>query len=162
MELRRLLAVEADKLVTLVRECYGDTYPCDMLYQREVLQKKIALREMVSVVAVADQGQLIGHIGTVWEKAPPIGLPYGFTTVDAITGVIQEQYQRQGVLGKMQRHLWYLYQETSVAGLQMYAVTTHGVSQHRAISNGAVETGFLIPDFPSIGLWTDFLKNKES
>jgi len=143
IQYRRLQAHEAEKLIRLVQRCYGDSYPMSLFYDPEKLEQKLKSGLLISAVAEEESSaDLIGHVCTMWEyeKAP---------TADAMTGMILEEYQRQGILAKLTATLGTFYPPSGLTGLQLYAVTTHTASQRNGLERGTVECGFLLPEFPS-------------
>ncbi len=139
---RRLWADEAEKLIRLVRRCYGDSYPMSLFYDREQLQQKLEVGLLISAVAETEGGELVGHVGTLWEHETA-------STADAITGMVLEAYQRQGILARLTETLGPLYPPGGLTGLQLFCVTTHTASQRAGLERGTVESGFLLPEFPS-------------
>jgi len=141
VQYRRLLPEEAGRMVRLVKQCYGDSYPMSLFYDEARLSHALRDGLLVSAVAVDPAGELVGHVGTMWEYA-------GAPTADAMTGMIRPEYQRQGILAQLTAHIGFFY-PPQLTGLQLYSVTTHTASQRNGLERGTVECGFLIPEFPS-------------
>lgn len=142
MEYRLLHAKEAPALVELVQACYGDSYPSDMFYDVAMLEQAIEQGLLVSAGAVGSDGRLVGHLGTLFE-AP------GARTADGITGIVLPEMRKQGVLDKLSGVMVPAYQQHALLGLQLYAVTTHVISQRMSLDNGALPTGVLLSDYPA-------------
>ena len=121
---RRLESYEAGKLVSLVKACYGDSYPYSLLYDEVLLEEKLKDQTLISSVAFKEKDELIGHVGIYWEQLENL-------TADAITGVVLEKYQRQGVFAKLTSHMGSLINNRALLGLHSFAVTTHTGSQKR-------------------------------
>ncbi|TNF34237.1 MAG: hypothetical protein EP312_06945 [Gammaproteobacteria bacterium] len=138
---RRLMPDDAARLIALVRACYGDSYPMALFYDEAAIASKLRDGLLVSAVAETAGGDLIGHVGTMWEYA-------GAPTADAMTGMIRPEYQRRGVLAQLTATVGLFYPPV-LTGLQLYSVTTHTASQRNGLERGTVECGFLVPEFPS-------------
>jgi len=138
---RKLESSEAGKLVALVQASYGDSYPYSLLYDEELLAKKLADRSMISSAAFNDE-DLIGHVGLHWEQAE-------HKTADSMTAIVLEAFQRQGILAKLTHLMGELMTGREIVGLHSYSVTTHTGSQKNGMERGSFETGFLIPEFPA-------------
>ena len=53
-------------------------------------------------------------------------------TADAMTGMVLEEYQRQGILAQLTQKPGIFYPPEGLTGLQLYSRTTHTVSQRTA------------------------------
>lgn len=142
LDYRLLAPQETHRLVDLVRACYGDSYPSDMLYDPLALGQAIEQNRLVSAVAVCGDGSLAGHLGTYFETA-------GADTADGITGIVLPRMRKQGVLDHLSGVMLPAYQRHALLGLQLYAVTTHVISQRMSLENGAIPTGVLLSDYPA-------------
>lgn len=138
----QLTAEHAPNLVQLIRDCYGETYASDLFYAPELIAQNIHDGKLLSLVAMTAQGRMVGHVGILREDT-------NSSTADGITGMVLPEYRQHGVLGKISGLLWQHYLQAGIDGLQLYAVTTHTISQDKALANGCVEVGFLISDFPA-------------
>ena len=67
--IRRAIAEDAELIVSLFRETYGDKYPHAEMYRPEVLQKRIDKKDVQALLASAPDGRPVGYFAR--EKTAP-------------------------------------------------------------------------------------------
>ena len=65
---RLMTAADADGLVQCVFRCYGYTYPNPSMYQAKAIRRQLESGAMVSVVAVAPSGEVVGHVACTFDR----------------------------------------------------------------------------------------------
>jgi len=139
--LRLLGAEEGALLGDAIRAAYGDSYDADWVYDAGEVGRRIAIGLLVSCVAEAADGSLLGHAGlsrhtpdeTVAEAGQAVTLPAarGHHLFTAIKGHLAGWARKHGLFG--------LFSE---------ATTAHPFSQRANVDLGAHETGFLLGWIP--------------
>jgi len=141
LQYRLLAPEEASGLVDFVRNLYGSTYPNSLFYDADELQQQLKAGRLCSAVAETPEGKIVGHFGTYYEYT-------GDVTADGTTGMVDPDFRGEGVMRHLARPMFARYKADKLAGLHLYAVTLHSITQRQSVDGGAVVTGVLLQDWP--------------
>ncbi len=140
--IRDLEPGDAEGLVACFRRCYGETYPNEDFYDAATLRQAIETGRLRSVVAVADDGLLVGHTGITARFD-------GANVIEAGNTVVDPAMRGHGLLTKMGAALHGLCHRSGYGGFVHYPTTAHEVMQRVSVSNKGVETGIMLAYIPA-------------
>ena len=123
------------------RRCYGETYPNDDFYDVARLTLRIESGSLRSVVAIADDGTLVGHTGLTVRHALAKAIEAGNTVVDPAC-------RGQGLLGQLAALLNRLCVEAGYIGYLHYPTAAHEIMQKASV-RGGFETGVMLDYIPA-------------
>ena len=129
-------------MVACFRRCYGDTYPADDFYDADRLRRRIESGSLRSVVAIADDGTLVGHTGLTVRHPGAKAIEAGNTVVDPAA-------RGQGLLAQMAAGLTDLCLAEGYVGYVHYPTTAHEIMQKASVRGGGVETGVMLDYIPA-------------
>jgi hypothetical protein len=141
-EIRQLAAGDAKQLGRCFERCYGRTYSNETFYDPVALADLITRGGLRSVIAVAADGNIVGHTGLT-IRSPDA------TVCEAGNTVVDPDWRGAGVLGRMGGALSELCQQSGFVGYVHYPTTAHDVMQKRSVSSGGVETGVMLGYIPA-------------
>jgi len=141
-EIRGLIATDAAALVACFRRCYGDTYPADDFYDAQRLARRIESGALRSVVAIADDGTLVGHTGLTVRHP-------GAKSIEAGNTVVDPACRGQGLLGQLATALTALCVEAGYIAYLHYPTTAHEIMQKASVRGGGLETGVMLDYIPA-------------
>lgn len=124
------------------RRCYGDTYPSDDFYDAARLKQRIASGSLRSVVAIANDGTLVGHTGLTVRHPGAHAIEAGNTVVDPAR-------RGQGLLGQLASALTKLCVGEGYVAYLHYPTTAHEIMQKSSVRGGGVETGVMLDYIPA-------------
>ena len=124
------------------RRCYGDTYPSDDFYDAARLARRIESGSLRSVVAIADDGTLVGHTGLTVRHP-------GARSIEAGNTVVDPACRGQGLLGRLATALTALCVEAGYIAYLHYPTTAHEIMQKASVRGGGVETGVMLDYIPA-------------
>ena len=139
-QVRAMRPEEALQVARVFWFSYGYSYKNDSFYRPEGLLHQIGSGAVTSVVAVAENGEVVGHAGLLRPEPVP--------TAEAALLVVSPAHRGRGL---MERLMDALLQEALNAGLYgAYSnpVTSHPVSQREILRMGAVPCGFELAACP--------------
>lgn len=137
---RRATADDADRIASLIRECYGSSHPVKSYVDPGALRAEIERGDAVYVLAEQD-GRLVAQAALV--RAGNAGL------YECTRAVVSVDHRDHGYFGKLATHL--IEQVAPSIGARFVlarAVTNHLFAQRFARSNGGVATGALLGMIP--------------
>lgn len=137
-----LASRDADDLVRLVEEVYGDTYDAEWVYQAQEIARRIDTGELVSIVGRDPNGRAIGHMALMIE-------PDIHTVVHAGVAVVSEAARGQHLFTRMKRYGAEWASKAGYLGIFSEATAAHPYSQRANVDLGAAETGFLLGWIPN-------------
>jgi hypothetical protein len=140
-EIRRLRTTDAAALVACFRRCYGETYASDDFYDAGKLARRIEAGSLRSVVAIADDGTLVGHTGLTVRDAKARANEAGNTVVDP-------RHRGEGWLGRLAAALTDLCVADGFVGYVHFPTTAHAIMQKASVRGGGVETGVMLDYIP--------------
>ena len=140
--IRRFIPEDAPALAELAYDTYGYSYLYDNVYFPD---RTIALNEtheIISVVAVTEDGILAGHTGLFCNPANP-GI------AELAMAMVKPEYRGYHLLDRMSQTLYSLALELDITGLFSQALTLHNRSQPSLLKAGLLPCGFLLSYFPA-------------
>jgi RimJ/RimL family protein N-acetyltransferase len=141
LEIRKLVADDIPQLIECIQRCYGDSYPIKVMYDKEKLAKIINAKQMVSVIAKNDLGQIIGHCALTFEGAHN-------TSPEAGRMFVDPAYRGHHISEEIAKKRVALAKELNLIGFWAACVTNHPYSQDEMITLGGNETGALLSVAP--------------
>lgn len=142
IELRLLTPAEADKLVALIRRCYGDTYIDPAMYRVDHVRGLLEAGSLQSTGAlVRSGGRLVGHMAIRMT-------PRGALSADAGMTLVDPEFRGRGLarglaVGMARRAI-----ALGLVGVHDYPVTVHGATQRLGRGVGA-NTGLMLRNLPA-------------
>jgi hypothetical protein len=127
--------------VACFRRCYGETYPNDDFYDAARLTQRIESGSLRSVVAIADDGTLVGHTGLTVRHA-------GATVTEAGNTVVDPACRGQGLLNRLGGLLNRMCVEAGYVGYVHYPTAAHEIMQKASVRSG-FETGVMLDYIPA-------------
>ena len=132
---------DAEDLVRLIHEVYGDSYDAEWVYQAPEIARRIGDGELVSTVGRDPEGSAIGHMALMIE-------PDVTTVVHAGVAVVSTAARGQHLFTRMKRFGADWATEAGYLGIFSEATAAHPYSQKANVELGAAETGFLLGWIP--------------
>ncbi len=142
IEIRLALPGDAEGLAHCFYRAYGDSYDHDWAYQPDELRQRWADRETVSVVGLASDGEVIGHIAADFDRpAARVG--------ESGQAVVDPRYRGHHLFESLKKWLAGWARREELYGLFSEATAVHPYSQRGNLALGAHEMGFLVGYIPS-------------
>lgn len=136
----RLLAPEdAIRVAQLMFRVYGYSYSNEDFYYPERLTHDLETGTQVSVVAVADNGELVGHVGVIRPNCGPLA--------ELGQLAVSPAHRGQGLRRRMGDRLQAEILRLGLVGLYAEAVTIHTISQEASESRGLHVAGIQLLDW---------------
>jgi len=132
-EVRLMRAEEALQVSRVFWLSYGYSYKNDSFYRPEGLLHLIGSGKVISFVAVAENGEVVGHAGLLRPDPVP--------TAEAALLVVSPAHRGRGLMERLTRKLAEKALELGLYGVYSNPVTSHPVSQREAVRLGAVPCG---------------------
>jgi RimJ/RimL family protein N-acetyltransferase/anti-sigma regulatory factor (Ser/Thr protein kinase) len=149
VDVRLMTPADADGLVQCVFRCYGYTYPNPSMYQARAIRRQLESGSMISVVAVAPTGEVVGHVGCTFDRP-------GDVVPEAGKMIVDPRYRGHHLAERLSLARTQIAAERAIPGMWSECVTNHPASQRVAIERGAAEVGLLIgysaSDIAMVGL----------
>lgn len=142
VEIRLLSAADAEKLADCFRRCYGDSYAVSFFYDPAEIRSRLVDRRLESFVAVAGDGEIVGHMGL--QRRYPDAL-----TVELGNAIVDPRYRRHGLLSQLGGRLVELARSVGAVGYHHVQTTAHEIIQRAAGEVGGVETGVMLAYIPA-------------
>ena len=138
---RPMTPADADGLVRCVFRCYGYTYPNPSMYQARAIRRQLESGSMISVVAVAPSGAVVGHVACTFDRP-------GDVIPEAGKMIVDPRYRGHHLAERLSLTRQEIAAERAIPGMWSETVTNHPASQRLAIERGGVEVGLLIDSCP--------------
>ena len=132
-QVRAMLPDEALQVARVFWLSYGYSYKNENFYRPEALQHLIGSGKVISFVAVAENGEVVGHAGLLRPEPVP--------TAEAALLVVSPAHRGRGLMEELTRALISTSKELGLYGLYTNPVTSHPVSQKESVRLGAVPCG---------------------
>lgn len=142
MNVRPLTADDADALTACFRRCYDDSYVVGFFYDPSAIRERIADGRLCSVVAVAPDGQIVGHMALTVRHPQARTVELGNTVVDP-------DYRGHGLASRLAAALVDVCRTRAAVGFHHYPTTAHAIMQKLAVEAGGVETGVMLAYIPA-------------
>jgi anti-sigma regulatory factor (Ser/Thr protein kinase)/GNAT superfamily N-acetyltransferase len=137
--IRLLRPEDAIRVAQLMYRVYGYSYSNADFYYPERLDHDLKTGTHVGVVAVAEDGEIVGHVGVMRPNAGPLAELGQLAVAPAHRG--------QGLRKLMGDRLAAAIQGLGLVGLYAEAVTIHTISQEASDSRGLHVTGLKLLDW---------------
>lgn len=154
IDVRLMTPADADGLVQCVFRCYGYTYPNKSMYQATAIRRQLESGSMISVVAIAPSGEVVGHVACTFDRP-------GDVIPEAGKMIVDPRYRGHHLAERLSLKRNEIATELAIPGTWSETVTNHPASQRLAIERGAAEVGLLIGISPRTMAMTG-LPNQES
>ena len=149
IDIRLMTPADADAVVRCVFRCYGYTYPNPSMYQATAIRRQLESGAMISVVAVAPSGDVVGHVACTFDRP-------GDVIPEAGKMIVDPRYRGHHLAERLSLRRNEIAAERDIPGMWAECVTNHPASQRLAIERGAAEVGLLIgvcpPNVAMIGM----------
>jgi anti-sigma regulatory factor (Ser/Thr protein kinase)/GNAT superfamily N-acetyltransferase len=132
-EIRVMRPEEALQVSRVFWLSYGYSYKNENFYRPEGLLHLIGSGKVISFVAVAENGEVVGHVGLLRPEPVP--------TAEAALLVVSPAHRGRGLMEGLSRALMSKALELGLYGLYTNPVTSHPVSQRESVRSGAVPCG---------------------
>ena len=128
---------DISNLIDCVRRCYGNSYPNKMMYDSEKIKVAIESRIMHSVVALNQNGRVIGHCALNFNGTQN-------ATPEAGKMFVDPDYRGHHIAESIAQKRLEIAKDLDLLGFWTECVTNHPYSQHEMIHFGAKETGLTL------------------
>ena len=142
IDIRRLVASDAEKLTECFRRCYGESYVAGFFYDPDAIRARVAADAIYSVVAVTESGDIVGHMAMTKRHTDALTVELGNTIVDP-------GYRGQNIAPRLGAALFEACREGGYIGFHHYPTTAHTIMQKLAVDAGGVETGVMLAYIPA-------------
>ncbi|MBI4804384.1 MAG: GNAT family N-acetyltransferase [Desulfovibrio sp.] len=131
---------------------YGYTYRFEQFYQPEGLLELVQEGRLVSYVAVAENGEVVGHVGML--RSGPAAM------AEMVALAVSPPHRGRGLQADLTEALAAKAREMNLFGLSFGAVTSHAISQREVAKFGAQPCGLDLATispfgFKALGLETE-------
>jgi len=149
--IERLYSGQAELLTTAIRDAYGDSYDHTWAYDSEAIAARLDNETLVSFIACAPDGKIVGHIGLMREsRDDKVG--------ESGVAVVHPDWRNHHLFAALKRRLMQWCSETGVYGMYSEATAAHPYSQAANLKIGATESGFLLGYIPAEVNYVDIEK----
>lgn len=142
IHLRFLEAHEAEVLVDLIAQTYGDSYDAQWVYRPTEIAARINNNQLRSVIGYLANGTVLGHMALMVEENAEGVLHAG-------VAVVRDAARGQHLFERMKQFSADWATTAGYLGLFSEATAAHPYSQKANIALGAHETGFLLGWIPA-------------
>ena len=137
LSIRRAEPSDASGVARCVYRCYGYSYVDPLMYRPRLLAGAWRTGRIHSVVAVAPDGEVVGHIALTSERAEDL-VPEGGKLV------VDPRYRGHHLAERLAAARLDLAHELGLSGIWVECVTNHPYSQKEVLGCGGAETGLLV------------------
>lgn len=141
VEIRLARPEDADGLARCFYAAYGDSYDHEWVYKPDTLRRRWFERTTVSVVGVAPDGEVIGHLAATFAERDS-------RVAEAGQAVVDPRYRGHHIFESIKKWLAAWAGREGLYGLYSEATTAHPYSQRGNLSLGAHEMGFIFGYIP--------------
>jgi len=154
VEVRRLRVDDSDGLIACFGRCYAGTYVGEAFRDPELLARRVADGSLRSVVAVAPDAEIVGHMGLSARDG-------GALTAEAGNTVVDPRYRGHHLAQRLAIELATLALDVGLVGFQHYPTTAHPVMQKLAVQGNGVEVGVLLEYIPAATQYVGFAPTRD-
>lgn len=133
---------EADQLVELVRESYGDSYDAAWVYEPDAIRERILSAKLRSTIGQDPSGMVLGHMALMQDD-------HSDNVLHAGLAVVRDSARGHHLFERMKRYGAAWAKDAGYRGIFSEATAAHPYSQKANIALGAHETGFLLGYIPA-------------
>lgn len=142
LEVRAMVPVDAPGLARCVYRCYGYSYLDPMMYRPRQIRRALRSGLMRSTVAVAPDGEVVGHCALTFERP-------GDPVPEAGKLVVDPRYRGHHIAERLAAGRKAAAVDQKLIGYWSECVTNHPFSQREVLGTGGAETGLLIGAVPA-------------
>lgn len=142
VQLRELLAADAEGLVRLIYRVYGYSYPKPEFYSLEEIRRLLKVGGLRGIVAIDDTGQVVGHVAIV-PDTPYLTCELGRLAVDP-------GYRGHNLASRLTNQVLAVAGRAGIPALWAECVANHPASQRVLLAAGGTEVGLLLDAFPAM------------
>ncbi len=132
---------EAEVLVDLIRESYGDSYDAEWVYEPHTIAERIRNNTLRSTIGQLADGTILGHMALMVEESAE-------RVVHAGVAVVRDAARGNHLFEKLKHFGSQWATEAGYLGIFSEATAAHPYSQKANIKLGAHETGILLGWIP--------------
>jgi anti-sigma regulatory factor (Ser/Thr protein kinase)/GNAT superfamily N-acetyltransferase len=154
LEVRMMRPEESFELSRCVYRSYGYSYDWNDIYYPDRIQELQESGLMRSCVAVAAEGEFVGHLALTLERPDA-------RVAEAGQAVVDPRFRGHRLFERMKTFLAERAKEWGMYGLYSEATAVHPYSQKGNLHLGAKETGYLLGYIPSSVSYKKIGENKE-
>jgi hypothetical protein len=140
--IRPMVAEDAAALSDCFRRCYGESYVVADFYDPAATAARVRSGTLRSVVAVAESGEIVGHMGLTIRHPRA-------RTVDAGNSIVDPRHRGRQIVQQLGLGVIELGREGGFLGFHHYPTTVHPIMQKLAVAGGGVESGIMLEYIPS-------------
>ena len=140
--IRRLALADVAGVSRCFERCYGTSYVVGDFYDPAALGARIADGSLRSVVAVADSGEIVGHMAVAIRDPRAC-------TVDAGNSIVDPRYRGRQIVERLASAVVELCRDGGFIGFHHYPTTAHPIMQRLAVATGGIETGVMLDYVPA-------------
>ena len=137
LSIRRAEPSDAAGVARCVYRCYGYSYVDPLMYRPRLLAGAWRTGRVHSVVAVAPDGEVVGHIALTFDRPEDL-VPEGGKLV------VDPRYRGHHLAERLAAARLDLAHELGLSGIWVECVTNHPYSQKEVLGCGGAETGLLV------------------
>ncbi len=153
-EIRAMRPDESLQLARCIYRSYGYSYDWDDVYYPDRIRELQEGRLMRSCVAVAPDGEFVGHLAVRVERP---GAPVG----ESGQAVVDPRYRGHHLFPRMKTFMLERAESEGMYGLYGEATAVHPYSQRDSLKLGAGETGFLLGFIPGSVSYKEIGEDRE-
>jgi serine/threonine-protein kinase RsbW len=142
VDVRFLDPEDAEAFTRLVRRCYGDSYDAAWVYDPDEVAARLRQGTLWSTVGVADDGDVVAHVGLARRRADD-------DVAESGQAVVDPEYRGRHLFTLLKHRAAERARERGLFGLYSEATAAHPYSQRANVALGAVETGLLLGYIPA-------------
>jgi serine/threonine-protein kinase RsbW len=142
VEVRFLDPDGAEAFTRLVRRCYGDSYDAAWVYDSAEVADRLRRGTLWSTVGIADDGELVAHVGLARQRPDD-------DVAESGQAVVDPEYRGRHLFTLLKRRAAAQAAERGLFGLYSEATAAHPYSQRANVTLGACETGLLLGYIPA-------------
>jgi serine/threonine-protein kinase RsbW len=132
----------AEAFTRLVRRCYGDSYDAAWVYDPSAVAARLLDGTLWSTVGVADDGELVAHVGLARQHSDD-------DVAESGQAVVAPEYRGRHLFTRLKQRAAEQAADRGLFGLYSEATAAHPYSQRANVALGAVETGLLLGYIPA-------------
>jgi len=143
IQVRLMQAEDAQGVVALYREVYGDEYPIKIVYDSQVIIQQQEIGDMIRIVAL-DKSKVVGQLA-IYRSTPTNPSLY-----EEGQGMVLPDYRNQGILEKcLDYGHMEVYPQMQIEQIWGEAVCNHVFTQKAGVRLSYIETGLELDLMPA-------------
>jgi anti-sigma regulatory factor (Ser/Thr protein kinase)/GNAT superfamily N-acetyltransferase len=139
-EIRTMRSEEAVQVARVFWLAYGYSYRREDFYRPEGLLHLVGSGRVASMVAVAENGEVVGHVG--------LFRPEPVRTAEEAMLVVSPAHRGRGIMEALSRAVEVKARDMGLLGMSINVVTSHAISQRDAFRQGSMPCGLDLASSP--------------